>query len=107
MTFKDSLTEDLDSCFINMDEFASTHELDGKQFPMVLEGLTTKQFFARAPVTFDGVHGQTLVVHCKTVDIVEVPVVGNTATLDGEVYRVADCVDDMGLVTIILEVDVI
>ena len=36
-SFKEQLEKDLDSVFFNMDEFAETHMIDGKEVPIVLD----------------------------------------------------------------------
>lgn len=104
--FKDALSADFDT-FINGDEFADIHEIDGIEIMAVVQGLTTKEAFTRTPAYFDAVHGKTTVVHCKTGDLASVPAKGNILTLDGEIYRVSECTDDMGICTIILEVDAV
>lgn len=108
MTFKEQMQQDV-AMFINADEFAEPHNLNGTICDVVLEGLTTQEQFTKAAVNFtadfDGINGKTLILHCTTSDLPEVPKKGIIFELDGETYRVKDSVDDMGLATITLECD--
>lgn len=104
MTFKEQMQQDV-AIFINADEFAEPHNLNGTICDVVLEGLTTKEQLTKAAVNFEGINGKTLILHCKTSDLPEVPKKGIIFELDGETYRVQDGVDDMGLATITLECD--
>lgn len=105
--FKDALSEDLDT-FINEDEFADEHDVDGVTIKAVFQGLSTKETLTKqtgTSVEFDGVHGQTFVLHAKTDDMPEHVVDGNAISIDGEIYRVASSTEDLGITTLILEVD--
>lgn len=104
--FKEQLETDLD-VFINADEFAETHSINGVETVCVLQGLTTKEQLTKANNTpsFDGISGITRVLHVKTADMLEKVIEGNAIDVDGETYRVGDSVEDMGMTTITLEVD--
>lgn len=104
--FKESLENDLD-VFINADEYAETHTVDGVGVTCVLQGLTTKEQLTQPNNTpaFDGISGITRVMHIKTADLPQQVVEGNIIDVDGETYRVGSSVDDLGMTTITLEVD--
>ncbi len=104
--FKEQLKEDLD-VFLDSDEFAETHTLNGVEVTCVLQGLTTKEQLTQPNNTpaFEGISGITRVMHVKTSDMPEQVVEGNIIDVDGETYRVGNSVDDMGMTTITLEVD--
>lgn len=55
-SFKDAVQEDLNSVFLNLDEFAETHTVyyDGEEYsdiPIVMTGLSEKERCVRASVT--------------------------------------------------------
>lgn len=106
ISFKEQLEADLD-IFINADEFAETHNINGQDVICVLEGLTTKEQITKANGTlaFDGISALTRVLHIKTADLHERLAHGNVVELDGETFRVGDAVEDNGITTITLEVD--
>ena len=37
MTFKDQIARDLDNVFLNLDEFAEVHRIEGKRIPVVID----------------------------------------------------------------------
>lgn len=37
MAFKDQILKDLDTVFLNVDEFAELHRIEGKQIPVVMD----------------------------------------------------------------------
>lgn len=104
--FKEQLEADLDT-FIDLDVFAETHTVDGVEVTCLLQGLTTKEQLTQANNTpaFDGVSGITRVLHIKTADMPEKVIQGNVIDVDGEMFRVGEVVEDMGLTSITLEVD--
>ena len=101
--FKEQAADDL-GVFLNADEFAETHTVNGVEVQAVLEGLTTKEFVQHsARISFEGVDVRTVILHLRATDIPQKVAQGNVLELDGEMYRIADTVDDMGLLTLTLE----
>lgn len=102
--FKDMLKADLDNVFINAEEFADEHELNGQTVTCVVQSPTEQEKYLQGLDYrgFDGVRGQTTIVHVKKEIIGEVPAEGEVITLDGELMLVDSCVDDMGLLSITL-----
>ena len=103
-TFKEQAADDL-GVFLNADEFAETHTVNGVEVQAVLEGLTTKEFVQHRGhrISFEGVDARTVILHLRAADIPQKVARGNVLELDGEMYRIADTVDDMGLLTLTLE----
>lgn len=104
--FKEQLEADLD-VFVSLDEFAETHNINGEDVSCVLQGLTTREQLAQAKNTpsYDGISGISRVLHIKAKDLAEPVIRGNVMDVDGEMFRIGEVVEDMGLVTINLEVD--
>ena len=103
-TFKESLTQDLD-IFLNMDEFAEEHELNGVPTLCVVQSPTDREIFLqnRDYAGYDGIYGKQTIVHVKKSDLPELPPEQQVFYLDGEIYKVAQVIDDMGMVSIVLE----
>ena len=102
--FKDMVAADCGEVFINIEEFAeSHHNLNGTvcnailQDVSVAEGLSTGDGVTQ---TYAGLYGSRLQVNCKTEDLPEVPRYGQTFLVDGKLYLVESCDNDMGILTI-------
>lgn len=99
--FKECLEQDLDT-FINIDEFAEEHDLNGTMTHCVVQSPTARETFLSQDrySGYDGVHGKAVVVHVAKDSLPEVPVEGQRLDLDGEILLVASCIDDMGMLSI-------
>ena len=101
--FKDMLKADLD-IFINGDEFADVHTLNGQEVSCVAQSPTEQESFLQGLQYngFEDVHGRTTIVHVKKELLEEVPTEGEVIDFDGEPMIVKSCIDDMGLLSITL-----
>ncbi len=106
ISFKEQVKADLD-VFVSMEEFAEIHNINGEDVACVLQGLTTKEQITQANNTpaYDGISGISRVLHIKSADLAEPVIQGNVMEVDGEMFRIGEVVEDMGLTTINLEVD--
>ena len=102
-TFKECLEQDL-STFINMDEFADEHELNGVVTPCVVQSPTDRDIFhqQRDLQGYDGIYGKQTIVHVKKSDLPELPPEQQVFRLDDETYMVSEVIEEMGMVTIVL-----
>ena len=102
-TFKECLEQDLDT-FINMDEFAEEHDLNGTMTLCVVQSPTDRDIFLqqRDLQGFDGIYGKQVIVHVKKSDLPELPPEQQVFRLDGETYMVSEVIDEVGMVTIVL-----
>lgn len=98
--FKDAADADIMDVFINEDEFADEHDLNGVTCRAVVQGeLTGERKFWRGAV-YDDVYTAAVAVHVKKECLPEVPVRDEIFSLDGKLFTVENCTDDMGLLTI-------
>ena len=104
MTFKEQLLEDIDAVFLNDEEFAEMHNLNGVntmaivQQTVVNDDLTTTD---TTKVTFyDGLYAKGAIVNVKRDDIPKIPIPGAKFYLDGQYGHVVAANDDEGMVTI-------
>lgn len=102
-SFKEQVADDL-GVFINVDEFAETHTVNGAAVQAVLEGLTTKEYVQRTGrnAYFEGIGARMVILHIRKTDIPPVAH-GNIIDLDSEMYSIVDVTDDMGILTLTLE----
>ena len=105
MPFKEQVADDID-VFLDMDEFAEEHDLNGTATVAIVQSPTAKERFsgtARSYDVYDGVTGTDVVVYCRANALPEIPVEGQRFTLDGEIYLVSQCVDEMDVLSITLQ----
>lgn len=106
--FKDIVASDMDDVFLNMDEFAEEHDLNGTVCACVVESPTTKERFSQGEKYegYDAIHGLTVIIHVKKADIAEMPVEDQDFTLDDELFQVDSCTEHMGMLTIRLRANI-
>lgn len=100
-TLKDYIKDfDLDT-FINMDEFAEDHQINGETIKCVVD---TDIFDERSTLSGDrsgGVFKDTISIFIKISDI-EKPLIDEIMTVDDEHYRVVEVKENMGMYEIVL-----
>ncbi len=104
MTFKEQIELDNQAVFLNLQEFADTHDLNGIECSCVLEGDTLQQTLsigAGINKTYPTIYGADLTAYVLRKDLDdELPVYGQTFTVDGELYLVDSVKENMGMVII-------
>lgn len=97
--FKDMVAADIDNVFLNEDEFAETHTLEGNTCVCVITNDRTKRV-TRSARNFSGLHGDFLCVVVKTSSLQREPKQGENFRVDSKLYKMASCTEDMGVYTI-------
>lgn len=106
MRFRDFLEGDIDNVFLNADEFAGEHDLNGTIAKAVVQAPTAREsFLSNGSHATDSLQGVSVFVHCKLQDIPEIPAQGNVFRLDGDIYVVNSAVEEDGLVSIELRAE--
>ena len=106
MRFRDFLEGDIDNVFLNADEFAEEHDLNGTIAKAVVQAPTASEsFMSNGSHANDSLQGVSVFVHCKLQDIPEIPAQGNVFRLDGDIYVVNSAVEEDGLVSIELRAE--
>lgn len=103
LTFKEIVTNDNANVFINGNEFADTHNINGVECLAVVQDISTAEKLSiglGTDNTYPGLYGSRVMVNCKAEDLPSIPVFGMAIELDGQLYTVEACDDDMGLLTI-------
>lgn len=104
MRFKDCLKSDI-ATFFNLDEFAEMHEIDGYKVPAVIDSDILKIRSQNRSERYEGVFKGEIAVYVKTEDLPFRPVYGQDLRLDGKLYFVVECSEDMGVLEITLGAD--
>ena len=110
-TFKDQVAKDIQNVFLNGDEFAENHKIEcdlGEvTCPCVLQSPTARERFISGEKydRYDGIGGEQVVLHVAKINLLEVPSEGVCLTIDGHAMDVVSCVDDMGMLSITLQVN--
>lgn len=100
-TFKEQIAADNAAIFINALEFAEEHNLNGSICNAILQDISVADdVTAKSGIAYAGIYGNRLQVNCLKSDLPEIPVSGNGFELDGKLYLVESCADDMGILTI-------
>jgi len=97
-TLRDFLASDMDT-FLNTDELAESHDIDGKQVDCIIDG----DIFKGRQSPLDGVYVSSIMLFVRLSDIGERPVVRQHLHLDGELYLVTNCNLVGGMLEITLE----
>lgn len=103
--FKDMIERDITTVFLNADEFAEIHNLNGTDCVCVISTEQTddrRAFLQGVKRTPDGLHGDYITICVKISDLESVPKQGTNFKVDGKRYTVDSCTSDMGMLTIVL-----
>lgn len=106
--FKEQVAADISGVFLELDEFAEEHELNGTTCTCVIQSPTAQEQFQQglAYRGFEGISGEKIIVHVAKDSLPEVPAHGQVYSLDGELMEVDSCIDDMGMLSITLHQNV-
>ncbi|QQE75716.1 hypothetical protein KDJ56_07195 [Brevibacillus composti] len=104
--FRDFLETDI-STFLNPSEFGDIRNVDGKDITVVIdEDLTEER--PRQPselyYSADGVYKKRIVLYVRSVDFGPRPNIEDKIRVDGQLYLVTDCSEQMGILAITMEV---
>lgn len=98
--FKDAVQADVKAVFINLEEFAEDHNVNGIIMPCVVD----KNILAETEQeSIIGVFVNTITLSVATADLLRPPVEGEIMRLDGEIYIVRSVSDESGVLVIVLE----
>lgn len=102
-SFKDVMQDDVSNVFMNKDEFADLHIVDGKNIPVIVDDNEIIEREKKMKSNMDGVFVKQKLIYVKAIDFGGVPVVGRAIMFDGKAYRVLDVTDENGLYAILME----
>lgn len=103
MTFKEQIRADISAVFMNTDEFAALHDINGKKIPVLVDNNELIERSKKAKSDMDGVNVKTTLIFVKARDFGALPPVGYALKLDGVMFRVTDATNEDGVYSIHLE----
>lgn len=101
--FKDAIAKDI-AAFLNIDEFADRHNLNGRDVVCLVDKDLTDPYKQTVSSPLQGVFVNTITIYVKPEDMERRPVENELLHLDGEMYFVANVSDEAGLYVITAEV---
>lgn len=100
MSFKDQIKQDLSDVFLNLDEFADLHRIEGKEVPVVIDSDIMAKLSKIGDNRIHGMDEADMVIMGKASDLPENLDLGRLLNLDGREVIVVTTTSEMGLVQI-------
>lgn len=100
MSFKDQIKQDLSDIFLNLDEFADLHRIEGKEVPVVIDSDIMAKLSKIGDNRIHGMDEADMVIMGKASDLPENLDPGRLLNLDGREVIVFTTTSEMGLVQI-------
>ena len=107
MSFKELVEQDNRTVFMNLDEFADIHVINGKEMLCIIDNNEMidreKRYQYKRSLYADGVYLKEVLLYVKAEDFGPLPAVGRSLTLDKKSYIISDAIDEGGIYSISLE----
>ena len=100
MSFKDQIKQDLSDVFLNLDEFADLHRIEGKEVPVVIDSDIMAKLSKIGDNRIHGMDEADMVIMGKASDLPENLDPGRLLKLAGREVIVVTTTSEMGLVQI-------
>jgi hypothetical protein len=100
VSFKDQIKQDLSDIFLNLDEFADLHRIEGKEVPVVIDSDIMARLSKIGDNRIHGMDEADMVIMGKASDLPENLDPGRLLNLDGREVIVVTTTSEMGLVQI-------
>ena len=100
MSFKDQIKQDLSDIFLNLDEFADLHRIEGKEVPVVIDSDIMAKLSKIGDNRIHGMDEADMVIMGKASDLPENLDPGRLLNLDGREVIVVTTTSEMVLVQI-------
>lgn len=99
--FEKMVMADHKNIFLNANELRKMHNLNGTKCIASVQTLSTPNQLSMNE-DYIGLYGSKIYVFCDKIDLPEVPVYGQSFSLDDKFYLVENCSNDMGMLKITL-----
>lgn len=107
MTFKEQVAQDNRALFLNMDEFADLHMINGVMMPCIVDNNELinreKRYQYNRSFKADGVFLKELLIYVRAEDFGALPAVGRSVVFDRKTYIISDAVNEDGIYSLCLE----
>lgn len=104
MSFKDQVAADITGVFLNGQEFADTHTIDGTEMTVAVdENELLERDKSKMGIPSDGTYKARRLIYVAKDEFGPRPAQGRQINFDGRLFRVADCTEEAGILAITLE----
>lgn len=103
MNFKDLVRNDIENIFMNADEFAETHNIDGKDMVVMVDNNEMLEREKRYKALEDGIFRKQVLFYVSAVKFGRLPAIGKIMVFDKKQYKVTDAIREGGVYSISLE----
>lgn len=107
MTFKEQIAQDNAKVFLNVDEFADIHLINGKEIPCIVDNNELidreKRYRYNRSLYSEGLYIKQLLIYVKAEDFGALPAIGRVLTFDKKSYIITDAVNEDGIYSLCLE----
>ena len=101
-SFKDVINNDVKTVFLNADEFADEHIINGKKMTVQIDDNEAIERQLKAYQN-TGVYVRQMIIYVSADDFGKMPYIGQVINLDGIVYRAVDVSNEAGIYAITIE----
>lgn len=101
-SFKDQIQKDIDSVFLNSDEFSDIHTVNGKSMTIQIDENEVMDRQIRFNQNTD-VYKKQKLIYVSEQQFGPLPSIGSLFKLDGKIYRVVDAASEYGIHSITIE----
>lgn len=102
-TFKDIVRNDAENVFLNKDEFAEEHMVDGKSMTIIIDNNEHLEREKRYKALEEGISQKQVLFYVSAAEFGRLPKLGRLLELDGKKYKVADAIREGAIYSITLE----
>ncbi len=102
VNLKDIMAADIDDIFLDPDENAEEHDINGQTVLCIIDGDLSRRRSNRQSDDYDGIYTRQMNISVRESDLGYRPERDQKMTVDGEWYLVVDCVVDAGMLEITL-----
>jgi hypothetical protein len=103
MNFKECIRSDVTDVFLNLEEFAVEHTINGKKMRALVDNNELIEREKKAKSDMDGVNVKQTLIYVWAREFGGLPPVGYMITLDGMRYIVTDAINEDGVYSITVE----
>lgn len=107
ISFKELIAKDNETVFMNQDEFAELHNINGKDMLCTIDNNELidreKRYQYKKSLYADGIYLKQLLIFVRAEDFGPLPAIGRSVTFDKKSYIIADAINEDGIYSLCLE----
>ena len=107
MNFKEQLAHDNKVVFMNIDEFAEIHDINGRKMPCIIDNNEMvdreKRYQYKRSLYGDGIYLKEILFYVNARDFGPLPAIGRSMIFDGRAYTVSDAINEGGIYSLSIE----